>query len=211
MAPWRDVGPVVGFDLDLTLLDARAGIRATFGALTGETGVAVDAELVVSRLGPPLEAELAHWFPAADIPARATRYRELYAVHAVPASQPMPGAVAAVAAVRRLAGRVVVVTAKSTTLAQASLVRIGIDADAVEGARFAAAKGSAMRTHQVEIFVGDHTGDMIGAREGGAFAVGVATGPCTADELRDAGAQVVLTGLAEFPPWLTAEAVRHSS
>ncbi|WP_235948449.1 HAD family hydrolase, partial [Candidatus Frankia alpina] len=181
---------MVGFDLDLTLLDARAGIRATFTALAGETGVTVDADLVVSRLGPPLENELAHWFPAADVPAVATRYRELYAVHAVPASRPMPDASAAVEAVRRLAGRVVVVTAKSTALAEASLERIGIAADAVEGALFARTKGAALRTHQVDIFVGDHVGDMIGAREGGALAVGVATGPCSAGELHTAGADV---------------------
>ncbi|WP_261566081.1 HAD family hydrolase [Frankia gtarii] len=201
---------MVGFDLDLTLLDARAGIRATFAALSDETGVTVDADLVVSRLGPPLENELAHWFPAADVPAVATRYRELYAVHAVPASRPMPDASAAVEAVRRLAGRIVVVTAKSTALAEASLERIGITADAVEGALFARTKGVALRTHRVDVFVGDHTGDMIGAREGGALAVGVATGPCSASELQTAGADVVLARLGAFPPWLLGEATRRS-
>ncbi|CAJ65362.1 MULTISPECIES: hypothetical protein [Frankia] len=60
MPSWKAAAPVVGFDLDLTLLDARAGIRATVAALSGETGVSVDAELAVSRLGPPLESELAH-------------------------------------------------------------------------------------------------------------------------------------------------------
>ncbi|CAO5256473.1 putative phosphatase [Frankia sp. AgKG'84/4] len=206
MMPWRGSTPVVGFDLDLTLLDARAGIRASLVALSGETGVAVDADLVVSRLGPLLETELANWFPAAEVPARAARYRELYEVHALPASLPMPGAAEAVAAVRRIAGRVVVVTAKSTALARASLDHIGIAADVVEGARFAAGKGAAMLAHQVDVYVGDHTGDMVGAREGGALAVGVTTGPCSAADLRAAGAQVVLDRLAQFPPWLATEA-----
>ncbi len=209
MPSWNASAPVVGFDLDLTLLDARAGIRATFAALSDETGVAVDADLVVSRLGPPLESELAHWFPAADVSAIAARYRELSAVHAVPASVPMPEARAAVDAVRRLAGRVVVVTAKSTPLARASLKRIGIAADAVEGALFARTKGAALLTHRVDVFVGDHVGDMIGAREGGALAVGVATGPCSAEELRTAGADVVLARLGEFPPWLLGEDTRR--
>ncbi|KJE22213.1 putative phosphatase [Frankia torreyi] len=209
MPSWNASAPVVGFDLDLTLLDARAGIRATFAALSDETGVAVDADLVVSRLGPPLESELAHWFPAADVSAIAARYRELSAVHAVPASVPMPDARAAVDAVRRLAGRVVVVTAKSTPLARASLKRIGIAADAVEGALFARTKGAALLTHRVDVFVGDHVGDMIGAREGGALAVGVATGPCSAEELRTAGADVVLARLGEFPPWLLGEDTRR--
>ncbi|WP_225438541.1 HAD family hydrolase [Candidatus Frankia nodulisporulans] len=190
---------MVGFDLDLTLLDARAGIRATFAALSAETGVADDGDAVVGRLGPPLETELAYWFPAAQIPAQADRYRQLYAVHAIPASTPMPGAARAVAAVRRHGGRVVVVTAKNTALAQASLAVVGLAVDVVEGARFADAKGTALLEQHVDIFVGDHVGDMIGARAGGAHAVGLTTGPCSADELRAAGADTVLTHLDEFP------------
>ncbi len=46
---------VVGFDLDMTLVDSRPGIAATLRALSAETGVFIDAELVVSRLGPTLE------------------------------------------------------------------------------------------------------------------------------------------------------------
>ncbi|WP_462188150.1 HAD family hydrolase [Frankia sp. CcWB2] len=209
MSFWRAPVPVVGFDLDLTLLDARPGIRATFAVLSAGTGVAVDVETVVARLGPPLETELTHWFPPADVTAVAARYRELYTVHAVPASLPMPAAVAAVEAVRRLAGRVVVVTAKSTALARASLDRIGITADVVEGARFAQAKGEALRAHRVDIFVGDHVGDMVGAPDGDALAVGVATGPCSAADLLSAGADVVLPRLADFPPWLVDEARRR--
>ncbi|MEK8108446.1 hypothetical protein NKG94_32630 [Micromonospora sp. M12] len=43
----------VGFDLDMTLVDSRPGIAAAYRALTERTGVPVDAELAVSRLGPP--------------------------------------------------------------------------------------------------------------------------------------------------------------
>lgn len=210
MPSWKAALPVVGFDLDLTLLDARAGITATLTALSAETGVPVDAEVVVGRLGPPLETELAYWFPAAEVTAAAVRYRELYAAHGLPASFPMPAAGAAVDAVRRLPGRVVVVSAKSGPLARAHLERLGIAADEVEGDRFGLAKGDTLRRHRVDIFVGDHVGDMIGARAGGALAVGVTTGPCSADELRAAGADVVLPLLADFPPWLTAEAGRRA-
>jgi len=210
MPSWKAEVPVVGFDLDLTLLDARAGIAATFTVLSAETGVPVDTEVVVARLGPPLETELAYWFPTAEVPAVAVRYRELYATHALPASRPMPAAVQAVDAVRRLPGRVVVVSAKSGPLARASLARVGIAADEVEGGRFGPAKGDALRHHRVDVFVGDHVGDMIGARAGGALAVGVTTGPCSAAELRAAGADLVLPHLADFPAWLAAEAVRRA-
>jgi len=193
---------VVGFDLDLTLLDARRGIVATFAQLTARTGVPVDGELAASRLGPPLETELAHWFPADEISAAVALYRELYVDHAVPVSEAMPGAVAAVEAVRRAGGRVVVVTAKADWLARASLDVIGIEADVVVGQRWASGKGDAIREHGVDIYVGDHEGDVIGAHAGGALSVAVPTGPCDEASLRAAGADVLLPGLAQFPDWL---------
>ncbi|MBX6389219.1 MAG: ATP-dependent sacrificial sulfur transferase LarE [Frankia sp.] len=186
----------------MTLLDARRGIVATYAELSAVTGVAIDGELAVGRLGPPLEEELAHWFPAAEVPRAAQLYRELYAVHAVPVSEPMPGAHAAVEAVRREGGRVVVITAKTEWLAKASLGVLGIEPDLVLGFRFAEAKGAAIREHGVDIYVGDHTADMRGAKAGGALAVGLTTGGHCADELTAAGADVVLPGLAEFPDWL---------
>ncbi|MBL7502114.1 ATP-dependent sacrificial sulfur transferase LarE [Frankia sp. CNm7] len=186
----------------MTLLDARRGILATFAEVSARTGVAIGGELAVTRLGPPLEHELAHWFPADEVDTVAALYRELYAVHAVPVSEPMPDAVEAVAAVRREGGRVVVVTAKNERLARASLAVIGIEPDVVVGQRFADTKGDAIRDHGVGIFVGDHEGDMIGARAGGALAVGLTTGPHDAGTLTAAGADVVLGALADFPGWL---------
>ena len=53
---------VVGFDLDMTLVDSRPGIRAVYDALAAESGIAIDSAAAVSRLGPPLEDELALWF-----------------------------------------------------------------------------------------------------------------------------------------------------
>jgi uncharacterized protein len=200
---------VVGFDLDLTLLDARRGIVATYAALSAETGVPIDGPAAAARLGPPVEEEIARWFPAADVPAMTARYRELYAVHAVPASLPMPGAAAAVEAVRREGGRVVVVTGKSGPLALASLARIGLDVDVVEGWRWAETKGAAIRDHGVAVFVGDHVGDMAGAAAGGAVAVGVPAGACSAEELARSGADVVLDRLADFPAWLAGWVLRH--
>ncbi|WP_083401325.1 ATP-dependent sacrificial sulfur transferase LarE [Pseudofrankia sp. EUN1h] len=193
---------VVGFDLDLTLLDARRGIAATYVELSARTGVPVDSALAVSRLGPPLEEELANWFPPGEIAAVAALYRELYAVHAIPVSERMPGAVEAIEAVRREGGRVVVVTAKNEPQARASLAAIGIEPDVVVGNRYASTKGDAIRELGVEIFVGDHEGDMIGARAGGALAVGLTTGPHDAAALAAAGADVVLGALAAFPDWL---------
>ncbi|CUU57697.1 uncharacterized protein Ga0074812_11444 [Parafrankia irregularis] len=209
MSPWRTSTLVVGFDLDMTLLDARRGIVAAFAALAAETGVTIDGEAAVRRLGPPLEEELARWFPADEVARQAVRYRELYPVHAVPVSVAMPHAAAAVAAVRAAGGRAVVVTAKSGPLAEASLAHIGLTVDDVAGWLFAEAKGEAIREHGVDVFVGDHVGDVRGAHSGGATAVAVATGPCPPDELSAAGAHVVLDDLATFPAWLDGEILQR--
>src|SRR5258705_11438632 len=88
---------VVGFDLDMTLIDSRQGIGEVYRMLTAETGVLIDADLASSRLGPPLETELAEWFPAADVPAMAARYREIYRAYAIERTPLLPGAAEAVA------------------------------------------------------------------------------------------------------------------
>src|SRR2546428_153540 len=86
---------VVGFDLDMTLADTRIGIGRVYDRLSAETGVFIDSKLVVGRLGPPLEVELANWFPPAQVPGMVSRYRELYEEYAVPGTTPMPGPSAA--------------------------------------------------------------------------------------------------------------------
>src|SRR6266511_3871761 len=73
----------VGFDLDMTLVDSRPGIAATYRVLSQRTGVAIDTDLVVSRLGPPLVHEMAHWFPAEQVAEAVEEYRALYSDHAI--------------------------------------------------------------------------------------------------------------------------------
>jgi phosphoglycolate phosphatase len=194
----------VGFDLDMTLIDSRPGIRAAYRALSAETGVPIDADLAVTRLGPPLEQELAHWFPADRIQEMGDRYREIYPEYAIGPTPAMPGAREAIQAVRAAGGRTVVVTAKHEPNAKLHLAHLGIEPDAVIGWLWAEAKAEALREHGARVYVGDHVGDVRGARAAGALAVCVPTGPCGADELRAAGADVVLAGLTAFPAWWDA-------
>jgi phosphoglycolate phosphatase len=198
----RRPAPTVGFDLDMTLIDSRPGIRACYLALTERTGTYVDADLAVTRLGPPLEEELAHWFPAEEIAATADLYREMYPAYAVAATPALPGAREAVEAVREAGGRAIVVTAKYEPNAKLHLAHLGIEPDAVIGDLWAEQKAVALREHDADVYVGDHVGDVRGARAAGALSVAVASGPCDAAELRAAGADVVLAGLTEFPRWL---------
>ncbi|MEU5363274.1 HAD family hydrolase [Streptomyces sp. NPDC005925] len=196
--------PTVGFDLDMTLIDSRPGIRACYRALSERTGTYIDADLAVTRLGPPLAEELAHWFPDGEVAAVADMYRAMYPTTAIATSPAMPGAREAMAAVRQAGGRAIVVTAKYEPNAKLHLAHLGIEPDAVVGGLWAEQKAEALREYGAGIYVGDHLGDVRGARTAGALAVAVATGPCDATELRRAGADVVLADLTEFPAWLAA-------
>ncbi|MGW9192388.1 HAD family hydrolase [Micromonospora chersina] len=190
---------MVGFDLDMTLVDSRPGIAAAFRALTALTGVPVDAELAVSRLGPPLRTEIAHWFPPEQVDEAVTTYRELYPAYAIAPTVPMPGAEAAIEAVHARGGRVMVVTSKLGRLAKLHLDHLGLAVDELAGDLFAEEKATALREHGATLYVGDHVADMVASQAAGIPGVGVATGPCARDELSAAGAHVVLDDLTGFP------------
>ncbi|MFI0452352.1 HAD family hydrolase [Actinomadura sp. 6N118] len=192
----------VGFDLDLTLADTRAGISAVYDALAAETGVPIDTRLVVTRIGPPLETELGYWFPPGEVAAMAERYRAMYADIAIPATVVMPGAVAAIDAVRARGGRTIVVSGKNQKDTERTVRFLGLEVDEVVGGVFGADKGQALRRFGAGAYVGDHTGDVDAARAAAAVAVGVATGSFDSAALTAYGADIVLPDLLAFPGWL---------
>ncbi|MFI5934922.1 HAD family hydrolase [Actinoplanes sp. NPDC051494] len=194
--------PAVGFDLDMTLIDSRPGIRAAYRALSERTGVYVDADLAVTRLGPPLRTELGQWFPADQVEDAVTTYRGLYPDYAITPSVPTVGAVAALTFVREHGFRVVVVTSKLGRLAALHLDHLGLAYDELAGDLFAEGKATAITEHGVRWYVGDHTADMIAARTAGVPGIGVATGPCSPAELIEAGADHVLDDLTSLPELL---------
>ncbi|PZG15655.1 haloacid dehalogenase [Micromonospora craterilacus] len=189
----------VGFDLDMTLVDSRPGIAATYRALTERTGVPVDAEAAVSRLGPPLRTEIARWFPPGQVEEAVDVFRELYSAYAITPTVPLPGARAALDAVRERGVRVLVVTSKIGRLARLHLDHLGLMVDELAGDLFAEEKATALRAHHATHYVGDHVADMVAAAAAGVPGIAVATGPCSVDELRDAGAATVLADLTGFP------------
>jgi uncharacterized protein len=193
---------VVGFDLDMTLIDPRAGMVAVMAALSAETGVSIDGEAFASRLGPPLADELRLWFPEDQVDAAGDRFRALYPEHAVHPTPAMDGAAEALAASRAHGAQIVVITGKYGPNARLHLEHLDLDHDALVGWAWADGKVEALREHGAWVYVGDHPADMTSAREAGAAAVGVPTGAYTADELRAAGADVVLDSLHDFGAWL---------
>lgn len=194
----------VGFDLDMTLVDSRPGIRASMHALAEETGVPIDVDLVISRLGPKLEWEIAQWFPADQVDHVSERYRAQYWDHCVGnGTTLLGGARAAVKAVHDRGGHAVVVTAKSEALAFRCIGSVGLHVDAVVGHVHGDEKRDALIEHAAGIYVGDTITDIKSALDASVIAVGVCTGPDDTRTLLAAGADIVLESLDDFPAWLT--------
>lgn len=193
---------VVGFDLDMTLIDTAPGFVATLDALALELGLDLPSAELAAALGPPLDQMLAPHVPAADLGAVTDRFRALYPDHAVVATPHLAGAPEAIAAVRRHHGRVLLVTGKYTPNAQLHVDHLGLDVDLVAGLVWGDAKGGVLREHGAAVYVGDHVHDVAGARAAGATSVSVLTGSSTREELLAAGTDVVLDDLTAFPEWL---------
>jgi phosphoglycolate phosphatase len=193
----------VGFDLDMTLVDSRSGIATTLAMLAEETGapVATD-EMLDALLRSNLDLEFGRRFESELAVRWADRFRELYVTHGVPGTSLLPGARESVAAVRDLGGRSIVVTAKYEPNALRCLAQVGLEVDGVFGWRYADAKGDTLRDEGAVVYVGDTPNDVRAAALAGAHMVAVTTGPHREDELRAAGAPVVLRSLAPFPAWL---------
>jgi pyridinium-3,5-biscarboxylic acid mononucleotide sulfurtransferase len=193
---------VVGFDLDMTLIDTAPGFADVLDALGAELGVDFPVAEMTAKLGPPLDLLLEPYLEADAIAAAGDRFRALYPEHAIANVPALAGAHDAIAAVRRHGGRVVVVTGKYPANARLHLDHLAFDVDHLEGWVWGVGKADALRREGATIYVGDHVHDVEGALAAGALSVSVLTGGCTREELLEAGTHVVLDDLAAFPAWL---------
>ena len=202
MVSMASMHPVVGFDLDLTLVDSADGIVRTMEETGRRFGRSFSRDEIRAQIGYPLPQTTGLLFGAELADEAAAVYRELYPELGVPGTTLLPGVTETMAAVRGHGGSVVVVSAKTPPLIEAHLDALCLQADAVVGDAFGEDKGVAIQEHGVQVFVGDHPGDMVGGSVGGATSVGVTTGPHGGAVLQAAGADVVLGTLADFPEWL---------
>ena len=195
--------PVIGFDLDMTLVDSADAIVDSVAHTCQHFGGTVDEDVVRAGVGLPLDVVFPDFIPDVPYAEALEVYRARYLSHGLAMQTLLPGAREALAAVVDDGYRVLVVSAKKDTHVLAVLREVGLadQVAAVVGERFAETKSEALREHSAVAYVGDHTGDVRGAIGAGAVAVAVATGPTSADALREAGADVVLADLTEFPAW----------
>jgi phosphoglycolate phosphatase len=194
------MGPV-GFDLDMTLIDSRPAILASFDELARDTATVIDLQAVDGRLGIKLEDELTFWYPPDQQAAAAAVYRRHYVRLAEQMTTALPGAHEALAAVRAAGERAVIITAKHPVSVAPSLRAAGIEADEVFTFVHGPEKAAVLSRLEATVYVGDSPPDMAAAVAACARAVGVATGSFSRDDLARAGADVVLDSLLGFPAW----------
>jgi len=204
-APLNVTAPlVVGFDLDLTLVDSHERIISAYIRALGDLGVQVSREELTPHLGMPLSDTAVAVGAAVDADALVLRYRHYYDEPDAPRTLEMPGALGALRAVRAAGGRTVVVSAKFTPAVHQALAEAGLSdlADGVYGELFARDKATALIAEGATIYVGDHPGDMAAAHAAGAYAVGVTTGANDEAALLAAGADLTVADLDTFVAWV---------
>jgi phosphoglycolate phosphatase len=193
-------GPV-GFDLDLTLIDSRSVILASWAEVGRETGVEIDPAAVDQRMGIKLEDEAAFWFPPAQVDSAADEYRRHYLRLAPSMTTALPGAADALAAVRAAGESAVIITAKHPVSVGPSMVAAGLTAQEIFTHVHGLEKADVLSRIRAAVYVGDTPSDMLAARSAGVHAVGVPTGSFARTELLAAGAHIVLSSLRDFPSW----------
>jgi phosphoglycolate phosphatase len=204
---------VIGFDLDMTLVDSADAIVACVAHTCAAYGVEVDEAAVRATVGLPLDRVFPDLIPGVEYVEALEIYRAHYLSHGLVMQSLLPGARESLEAVTRDGFRVVVISAKKDSHVRAVLDTVGLSAfvDEVVGERFAETKADALRERGALVYVGDHVGDVVGALGAGAVAVAVATGPTSAADLAAAGGDPVLEDLTGFLPWWHAWVAARSA
>jgi phosphoglycolate phosphatase len=204
------------FDLDGTLTEPALGITACIEHALRALGVPPPAPAELRRfIGPPLRdafAELLRTSDAALIEDAVRLYRERFSSVGLFENEPYPGIGRVLTELDGDGFGLVVVTSKPEVYARRILRHF-------ELARFFAnvygAELSGERSTKAELvahalqreslgpervcMIGDRRHDIEGARACGVRAIGVAWGHGSVDELRAAGADVVVATLPELP------------
>jgi phosphoglycolate phosphatase len=194
---------VIGFDLDMTLVDSADAIVDSIAHTCRAYGVGIDETAVRAGVGLPLDRVFPDYIPDVPYAEALELYRARYLSHGLAMQVLLPGAREALEAVTDDGYRVLVVSAKKDSHVRAVLEQVGLSqlVPEIVGERFAETKSAALRAAGARVYVGDHVGDVLGARGAGAVAVAVATGPTSREVLTAAGADVVLDDLTGFVGW----------
>lgn len=194
---WLDV-EVIGADLDMTLVDTRDATAVALQALNDCRGYRIDVEAFVSRLGPPLRSELSRWVPDENMEEAVRLFRTAFLEQGLAELTPLPGVMDFVRVIESRGSKLVVITSRVQRVAEACLQAVDIPCSVVAGGLTGHEKASAIAQHDVQVYIGDHQLDVVGAHTAGVPVIGVTTGSHSRSELIDAGAEMVVGSFVEL-------------
>lgn len=139
--------------------------------------------------------------PDDQVEAAIAHFRQAFVADGLGRLRTLAGAAEVFGAVRSLGLAVVVITSRIPSIASVCLDACGLQPDAVVGDVSGREKAIPLQTSGSIAYVGDHPLDMEGARVAGVTAVGITTGSHGSDELSSAGAQRVVSSLADLVSW----------
>ncbi len=202
-------------DLDGTLVDSRAGIVAGMNATLTAHGLPPrPAAELEARIGPPVHDTFAWLFglPEGDaaLDALVEEYRGRYAELMLEVTPVFAGVPAALAALRADGHVLAIATSKARHLARALADGLGLAPylSAVQGpvppsrddkAQTIAHALADLGHPRHAVMVGDRRHDVEGAHAHGLPAIGVLWGIGDAQELQEAGADMVIAHPGELP------------
>jgi phosphoglycolate phosphatase len=202
----------VYFDLDGTLTDPWEGIsRSICHALDHFDVPHPDEAALRELIGPPLRASLAGYVGEDRADRALDVYRERFAESGWHENRRYPGIRTMLAELAASGARLYVATSKPRVFAEPIVEHFGL-ADyfrAVFGAELDGTRGdkTELLAHALRqnppagraVMIGDRRHDMMGATNNNMFAVGVAWGYGSIDELEAAGARRIARTPAELP------------
>lgn len=203
------------FDLDGTLTDPRVGITRCVQLALARSGIDVaDPDELTPYIGPPLleSFDRIHGL-SRELGLRAIgHYRERFAEIGWRENELYPGIPELLAELHGAGVRIVVATSKPTVFAEQIVTHFGLAPfiDLVAGSNLdntRVAKGEVIAHVLAErpgiaqapiVMVGDREHDVIGARQNGIDAIGVAYGYGQPDELQGAGPLAIARDVSEL-------------
>ncbi|MEL4891023.1 HAD-IA family hydrolase [Xanthomonas protegens] len=211
---------VLFFDLDGTLVDSEAGIVGSLRHAFAELGQPLPTPAQLRAwIGPPLRDSFQQHFggDAALVEQALTLYRSRYDSHGWREHTVFPDIGAAVEAVAASGHRLAVVTSKNERFARRIVEHLPfggrfeeIVGASDDGARRAKPELIAEALRRLSVvpaqcrMIGDRRMDIDGARHHGMRSIGVLWGFGDAEELRQAGADVLAQSPAQLPALVAA-------
>ncbi len=207
------------FDLDGTLTDPKEGITRSVQYALSAHGIDVDdLDTLVPYIGPPLRESfiMLGRLSEADATRAVARYREYFSDTGIFQNRVYPGIPECLGQLTACGWRLAVATSKPTVFAERILEHFSLRQffELVAGSEL---DGSRVHKHEViayaldamsvppnraSVMVGDREHDVIGAKQTGLTAIGVAWGYGGRSELAAAGADRIVEDVDALAPEL---------